>query len=123
MRERKKLNIRLREEFQKELATRYTIEALERQIIRLNYFFKRNKDVQLVCDLGKAMLILKDQLMVHILKDERSMLRVRLILEKGLTILSEPQQSYRSTILRLLEVSCLVVTLFVYLSYTSSILH
>lgn len=123
MRERKKLNIRLREEFQKELATRYTIEALERQIIRLNYFFKRNKDVQLVCDLGKAMLILKDQLMVHILKDERSMLRVRLILEKGLTILSEPQQSYRSTILRLLEVSCLVVTLFVYLSYTFSILH
>lgn len=106
MRERKKVNIRLREEFQKELATRYTIEGLERQMIRLNYFFKRNKDVQLLCDLGKAMLILKDQLMVHILKDERSMLRVRLILEKGLTILSEPQQSYRSTILRLLEASC-----------------
>lgn len=103
MRERRKLDRWLRQEFQKELAGRYTTEVLERQLIRLNYFFKPKTDVQLLCDLGKAMLLLKDQLIIHILQDDRSMLRVRLVLEKALTIISEPHPATRSTILRLLE--------------------
>lgn len=105
MRERRNLNLLVRQDFQRDVTPKYSIDILELQMMRLNYFFRPTRDVQVLCDLGKSMLLLKDQLVTRILENERSVLRLRLILEKSLTGLSDPTPTHRNTMLRLLEVS------------------
>ncbi|CAL8115436.1 unnamed protein product [Orchesella dallaii] len=103
MRIRRALSAALREEFQRASRKEYTIEILELQITRFNYFFKASRDIVMFSEFGQSMLLFEKELISNMLEDDRALLRLRLIIEKGFLVFSEPMPTGRTIVLRLLE--------------------
>ncbi|ODM98224.1 Ubiquitin-protein ligase E3C [Orchesella cincta] len=103
MKVRRALSSALREKFIRDSASVYTIETLELQMTRFNYFFKPHRDIVLLSEFGQAMLSFQNDLISNMLQDNCALLRLRLIIEKGFMVFSEPMPTGRTIVLRLLE--------------------
>jgi len=108
MRCRIALSKSLREKFEKDSSSSYTVETLELQMTRINYFFNPG-NTQMLAELGRHMLLHQKELIRNMLTHDCTLLRLRLIIEKCFKIFSEPGPTGRSTVLRILEVSSLLL--------------